>query len=74
MLADYKNDTYTAHACSRLQDMTAGISLQHFDLLKTLESKGKKWAKGGVIPSSSSVKRVRKAAERTALANFSNSM
>jgi hypothetical protein len=47
VLADYKDDTYTAHACSRLQDMTAGISLQHFDLLKTLESKGKKWAKGG---------------------------
>jgi hypothetical protein len=64
VLADYKSDTYTAHACSRLQDMTAGISLQHFDLLKTLESKGKKWAKGGILPSSSSIKRVRKAAER----------
>jgi hypothetical protein len=65
VLEEYRKDNYSAPAVSRLQDISGGaFSLSTCDLFRTLENKGEKYVHGCVMPSSGSIKRVRKVVER----------
>ena len=61
----YKKNNLSPDGLSRLQDITGGqFSLTPIDLLKRFENNDKKGGRGGIFPSSGTIKRIRKAVER----------
>jgi hypothetical protein len=65
VVKEYCSTNYPPHAVSRLQDLTGGqFALTTLDLLNSLATKGKLYSRDGFLPSSSGVKRVRRAVER----------